>query len=161
MKERAAAALRKTRRLQALGSVVGRKAFKVFASGPMAGAVYGSDLYGVSDRELLNLRRMAMSCIRPRSQGRSLSVLCLLEGDPTWRASCAPIIRWSKEIWILRTNAFPWSLSSPYQCVQKLLLHSKTVPRLKKSFLHCKALLIRCHLSAEHMVASYGFSPSL
>eukprot|EP00959_Pyramimonas_sp_CCMP1952_P007244 151932-Pyramimonas_sp.AAC.1 len=53
---------------------------KVFASGPLAGAVYGSDLHGVSDRELLTLRRMAMSRVKPSAQGRPLSVLCFLEG---------------------------------------------------------------------------------
>eukprot|EP00959_Pyramimonas_sp_CCMP1952_P218447 4568880-Pyramimonas_sp.AAC.1 len=52
-----------------------------------------------------------MSCVKPSAQGRSLSVLCLLEGDPTWRASCAPIIRWAKEVWIRQTRAFEWALS--------------------------------------------------
>eukprot|EP00959_Pyramimonas_sp_CCMP1952_P347929 7287979-Pyramimonas_sp.AAC.1 len=60
MKARAAAAaLRTTRRLQGLGEALGRKAFRVFAAGPLAGAVHGSDLYGASDSELLSLRRMA------------------------------------------------------------------------------------------------------
>ena len=110
LKERAAAALRKTRRLARLGSMVGRKCVKVFAAGPLAGAVYGSDIFGVSDRELLDLRRMAMAGVKPSAQGRSLSVLSLLEGDPPWRACCAPIIRWAKEVWILQTRAFDWAL---------------------------------------------------
>eukprot|EP00959_Pyramimonas_sp_CCMP1952_P472481 9500106-Pyramimonas_sp.AAC.1 len=59
MKALAAAALRKTRRLQGLGEVLGRKALRDFAAGPLAGAVRGSDFYGVSDSELLSLRRMA------------------------------------------------------------------------------------------------------
>eukprot|EP00959_Pyramimonas_sp_CCMP1952_P077132 1612268-Pyramimonas_sp.AAC.1 len=65
LKARAAAALRKTRKFQGLQEALGRKRLKglfvFFAAGPLAGAVYGSDLSGVSDRELLSLRRMAMS----------------------------------------------------------------------------------------------------
>eukprot|EP00959_Pyramimonas_sp_CCMP1952_P334133 6997566-Pyramimonas_sp.AAC.1 len=63
----------------------------------MAGAVHGSGLFGISDGELLNLRGMAMSTVKPRAQGRSLNVLCLLSDDPTWRGCCAPVIRWAKE----------------------------------------------------------------
>ncbi|CAK0904509.1 unnamed protein product [Prorocentrum cordatum] len=111
LKSRAAATLRKTKKLKGFQQVLGRKCLKVFAAGPMAGAVYGSDLFGISDRELLNLRRMAMSTVEPRAQGRSLSVLCLLSDDPTWRGCCAPVIRWAKEVWTLHTHGFPWTLS--------------------------------------------------
>eukprot|EP00959_Pyramimonas_sp_CCMP1952_P302634 6332384-Pyramimonas_sp.AAC.1 len=83
---------------------------RILAAGPLAGAIFGSDLSGVSDRELLDLRRMAMSTVNPRAQGRSLSVLCLLSDEPTWRGSCAPIIRWAKEVWTLHTQAFPWAI---------------------------------------------------
>eukprot|EP00959_Pyramimonas_sp_CCMP1952_P103279 2159914-Pyramimonas_sp.AAC.1 len=52
-----------------------------------------------------------MSCVKPRSQGRSLAVFSLLEGDPCWRASVAPAIRWSREIWLRHTRAPLWRLS--------------------------------------------------
>eukprot|EP00959_Pyramimonas_sp_CCMP1952_P044206 923984-Pyramimonas_sp.AAC.1 len=77
----------------------------------MAGGIFGTEVYGVSDRELLGLRRMGMSTIKPRAQGRSLSVISLLEGAPPWRAAVASIVRWSREIWILQTHSFAWSLS--------------------------------------------------
>ncbi|CAK0793536.1 unnamed protein product, partial [Prorocentrum cordatum] len=43
--------------LVGVGEALGSKALRVFTAGPLAGAVYGSDLYGVSDSELLSLRR--------------------------------------------------------------------------------------------------------
>eukprot|EP00959_Pyramimonas_sp_CCMP1952_P112266 2347285-Pyramimonas_sp.AAC.1 len=52
-----------------------------------------------------------MSCMRPRAQGRSLAVLSLLEKDPCWRVSVAPILRCAKEIWLCHARAFRWCLS--------------------------------------------------
>eukprot|EP00959_Pyramimonas_sp_CCMP1952_P247192 5166868-Pyramimonas_sp.AAC.1 len=111
LKMRLAAAARKACRLRKLQKPLGRKTTIFFAAGPVAGGIFGTEVYGVSDRELLALRRMGMSTIKPRAQGRSLSVISLLEGDPPWRAAVAPIIRWSREIWILQTHSFEWSLS--------------------------------------------------
>ena len=37
--------------------------------------------------------------MRPKVQGRSLSMLLLLNRDPTWRANCAPFLQYSKEAW--------------------------------------------------------------
>eukprot|EP00959_Pyramimonas_sp_CCMP1952_P164702 3442812-Pyramimonas_sp.AAC.1 len=35
----------------------------------------------------------------------------ILSDDPCWRAASAPMLRWSKEIWITRTRLFDGSLS--------------------------------------------------
>eukprot|EP00959_Pyramimonas_sp_CCMP1952_P138342 2895442-Pyramimonas_sp.AAC.1 len=51
-----------------------------------------------------------MATISPKSQRRSLTILSLLEGDPPWRASVAPIIRWCKELWLVQTRAFDGAL---------------------------------------------------
>ncbi|CAK0864640.1 unnamed protein product, partial [Prorocentrum cordatum] len=64
LKARLAAAAKKSRRLARLSKAVGRKATKMFAAGPLAGGVFGPEVYGTSDRELLTLRRMDMSTIK-------------------------------------------------------------------------------------------------
>ncbi|CAK0875166.1 unnamed protein product, partial [Prorocentrum cordatum] len=77
LKARSATVLRKTRGLKSSGAVLGRRSLEAFASGHLAGGTYGSDVLGVSDRGLLDLRRAAVSRVKPRSQGRSLAVLSL------------------------------------------------------------------------------------
>ena len=86
---------------------------RVYTAGPLAGASYGSDIIGMSDLELLRMRRQVFSVVRPRSQLRSLTTLALHERDPCWRTATAPTIRWSKEIWLNQTGVFSWSLSLP------------------------------------------------
>eukprot|EP00959_Pyramimonas_sp_CCMP1952_P101444 2122344-Pyramimonas_sp.AAC.1 len=61
---------RRAKRLRRLSGVLGRKTLRVFSSGPLAGGPYGADIVGVSDHDLLLMRRQAFSTVRPFSQGR-------------------------------------------------------------------------------------------
>ena len=88
---------RQSKRLNKQKSVLGRGCLNIFCSGPSAGVSYGAEVYGATDRELHVLRSKAMSTISPKSQHRSLTILSILEGDPVWGVSAAPIIRWRKE----------------------------------------------------------------
>eukprot|EP00959_Pyramimonas_sp_CCMP1952_P296478 6202218-Pyramimonas_sp.AAC.1 len=116
MKSRLAKSARAARRLGKQAKVISRAAtLRVYSAGPLAGAAYGTEVTGISDRDLSLLRRMffGFSVVRPRSQLRSLTTRALLDGNPTWRTATAPVTRWSKEVWISQTAACPWSLNLP------------------------------------------------
>eukprot|EP00972_Heterocapsa_arctica_P001690 242737-Heterocapsa_arctica.AAC.1 len=49
--------------------------------------------------ELIKLRRIAAAGMGPQARGRSLTMCMVINGDPTWRAGVAPIIRWAQEVW--------------------------------------------------------------
>eukprot|EP00959_Pyramimonas_sp_CCMP1952_P035455 742685-Pyramimonas_sp.AAC.1 len=72
----------------------------------MPGYIFGCEVQGLTDGEVHGLRRMAASVIKPEAARRSLTVLSLLEGGPVWSGSVAPILRYIKEIWLLRTLKF-------------------------------------------------------
>eukprot|EP00959_Pyramimonas_sp_CCMP1952_P295346 6177383-Pyramimonas_sp.AAC.1 len=73
---------RKVRRLRTLGGHFGRKALKVFVSGPLPGCIYGAEVTGMTSTEILELRGLAASVVEPSSGSRSLTVLSLLDGGP-------------------------------------------------------------------------------
>eukprot|EP00959_Pyramimonas_sp_CCMP1952_P105908 2214394-Pyramimonas_sp.AAC.1 len=73
--------------------------------------LYGGEVRGVTDHELLHLRRSAAITIKPSAGQRSLTVLSHLEGGPAWIGSVAPILRWHKEVWCAQVRAFEGSLS--------------------------------------------------
>ncbi len=88
------------KKIVTLRRVVGRKrAARVFAAGPMQMATYGAAVNGIDDQELLKLRRAAALAYTPHALGRSLSILTLLEGVPTWRAEVAPITQYANMVW--------------------------------------------------------------
>eukprot|EP00959_Pyramimonas_sp_CCMP1952_P248803 5201032-Pyramimonas_sp.AAC.1 len=86
---------RKAMRLKRYRSHFGRKAVKVFTSGPLPG--HGCGVQGLTGGEAHSLRRVAASSIKPDAARRSLTVLSLLEGDPVRRGSVAPVLRYIKE----------------------------------------------------------------
>ena len=58
-KVRLSAAARRTKRLVKQRGVLGRRTAKVFIAGPRAGLQYGSEVHGMTDSELLSVRRLA------------------------------------------------------------------------------------------------------
>ena len=83
----------------------GNKASQVAASGVITGATYGAAVHGFSDRELVQIQRVAASSMTPSAKGRSLTALLLVRGDPTWRAAVAPLQQWARATWNAETNA--------------------------------------------------------
>eukprot|EP00959_Pyramimonas_sp_CCMP1952_P156333 3269467-Pyramimonas_sp.AAC.1 len=73
MTARAALVCRKARRLRKQSEQAGRSAPRIFAAGPLAGGAYGADVQGVSDQQLLLMRRQAFSTVRPFAKSRSLT----------------------------------------------------------------------------------------
>ncbi len=89
----------KAAKLAGIRPIVGRKAGKIFASGPLPFGCYDAPVNGVSDAELTRVRRAAGRAFTPKAKGRSLSMLLLLEGVPTWRAEVAVVMQYCKEVW--------------------------------------------------------------
>ncbi len=87
------------KKLGALAKVVGRKAVKIFTTGIAPSASYGSEVWGVSDAECLQLRRVAAQAMRPRSRIRSLSMVHLLQGMPTAASEIAVAVQYSRAVW--------------------------------------------------------------
>ena len=99
-KVRLKAANRRKGRLHVLRLVLGGKRASLIASaGVLSAAIYGAPVNGFSDSELQNLRRLAATAMTPTAQGRSLTALMLVRGDPTWSAAVAPIAQWVRAAW--------------------------------------------------------------
>eukprot|EP00959_Pyramimonas_sp_CCMP1952_P101435 2121998-Pyramimonas_sp.AAC.1 len=92
-------------------TISGKRCRNVFVAGPLPGAVYGREISGVSDHELLSLRQLAGKALKPSAGGRSLTALMLCHGDPPWVASIAPVYRWAKEVWTTHHRLHPHALS--------------------------------------------------
>ncbi len=90
---------RKTARLRRISSVTGKRTPYIFCAGPLPEAVYGAAVNGLSDAEVLTLRRCAAQAYTPRARGRSLSRLLLIEGVPTWRAEVEVVLEYSRQVW--------------------------------------------------------------
>ena len=112
-KSRLRAALARRCRVRRLKGVLGHKASRLFTTGLGPAAMYGSNVNGVTDQEILQLRRTAAAGLRPQAQGRSLSMLMLLEEDPAWRAGVAPILQWAREAWNATTT---WYQEGVFPC---------------------------------------------
>eukprot|EP00959_Pyramimonas_sp_CCMP1952_P011562 242636-Pyramimonas_sp.AAC.1 len=88
-------------RVANLRSVLGhRRTPGVFTAGPLPGVLYGSEVRGVTDYELLYLRRAAARTIKPSVGGRPVALLPHLIGDPARIGAIAPILRWRKEVFL-------------------------------------------------------------
>ena len=64
----------------------------------------GTDVSGISDVEWRSMQRLASAAHSPLTAGRSLSALWLWYEDPTASSIMAPILRWSKEVWLAATH---------------------------------------------------------
>ncbi len=90
---------RQAARAVRLRTVAGAKKPTIFVSGPIAAATYGAAVNGLSDAEVLRIRRAAAHAYTPRARGRSLRRLLLIRGVPTWRAEVETVLQYAKEVW--------------------------------------------------------------
>ncbi len=89
----------KTCRLARIRSMAGRRAPLIFMAGPLPEATYGAAVNGLSDKEIITIRRNAAQAFTPRARGRSLSRLMLLVGLPTWRAEVEVVLEYARQVW--------------------------------------------------------------
>ena len=86
-------------RVRAFRAAAGRAAAGLAKTGLMPAAAHAAEVFGASDAELLRLQRIAAAAQSPSAQGRSLTALRLVRGDPAERAAIAPLLRWCREVW--------------------------------------------------------------
>eukprot|EP00959_Pyramimonas_sp_CCMP1952_P015441 327240-Pyramimonas_sp.AAC.1 len=76
---------------------LGKHSSRIWITGALPGVLYGSEINGLSDFELLKIRREAGKVLRPSAKGRSLTATLICHGDPVWLGAVSPILRYSKE----------------------------------------------------------------
>ncbi len=89
----------KAKRLARIRQILGKRAATVFTTGPMAEAVYGAAVNGMSNTEVMALRRAAAHAYSPRARGRSLTALMLLHGAPTWKGEIEVVLQYARQAW--------------------------------------------------------------
>jgi len=99
LKRRIKAVDEQRQRLGRLSKGVKGGAMRVFFSGLLPAATYGVEVLGLSDMELESIRRIAMHAMTPQGKARSRTALLVARGDPAWRPSVGPVIRWAQEVW--------------------------------------------------------------
>ncbi len=92
-------AVRKRHRLRAIASAVGVKAGKVFVAGVGASAAYHAAVQGLTDAEMIKLRRLAAAAFPPRSRFRSLTLTHLYFDMPTAPAEVAATLQYARAVW--------------------------------------------------------------
>ncbi len=78
---------------------MGPRANRIFTAGVMPAAAHDAPIWGVSDAEVLKLRRLAAVAISPRAPGRSLTLTHLWHGLPTADVENAPAVQYTKMVW--------------------------------------------------------------
>ena len=82
-----------------LCAAVGRRVSKLYFAGIAPGAVYGADVNGLDNSELLRLRQILAQATPPYVKGASLRLRLAVHGDPAARRSAAPALAWRREVW--------------------------------------------------------------
>ncbi len=98
-KVRLAGCIGRGRKLARIAKTLGSRAVKIFSSGIAPEANYGSEVWGVSDAEVVKLRRAAARALRPWSRCRSLTTVHLVHGLPTCKDELRTVVHLSKQIW--------------------------------------------------------------
>ncbi len=98
---RFAALRRRGRKLAGIRKAVqgGKRARRLFTTGLLAAATHDAAVNGISDAEVMALRRTAALACSPRARGRSLALVTLMHGIPTWRAEVEVVLQYSRQVW--------------------------------------------------------------
>ena len=134
-------------KLWRLAKTVGWRAKLIFTSGVMPATIYGAEVNGLSESELVSLQRVAASAMRPTAGGRSLSTTLLLNGDVTWKATAAPIVRWAKEVWNASITSQPRGFTLP----ELNRLWSQARPLQIRFWRSCRGPVAACFLSLKRL----------
>ena len=103
-KKRIQKVLKRKARLRVLTRRGGLLAQRIYKCGLHPAAMYGDEISGISDVEWRSMQRLASAAHSPMTAGRSLSALWLWYEGPTTSSAVAPILRWSKEVWLAATH---------------------------------------------------------
>ncbi len=97
--QRLRAALARRGRLLRLRQTLGTRACHVFRTGVLPSATYDAAVWGMTDVEVVKLRRLAGVTMSPRARGRSLAATHLWFGVPTAEAEVAPVLMYARAVW--------------------------------------------------------------
>ena len=97
--------LQRRRKLKAFRTAAGQAAERLAKTGIIPAAAHACEIMGVSDAELHRFQRLAAQVMTPKAKRRSLTALRLVKQDPAEVAAFAPILRWSKEVWLAVTGS--------------------------------------------------------
>ncbi len=86
-------------RLQQLVKVLGSGASRIYTAGVGPSATYHAAVQGLTDKEMLLLRRLAATTFPPRSRFRSLTAAHVINGMPTAAAEVAAAVQYSRMVW--------------------------------------------------------------
>ncbi len=89
----------KAGRLSRIRAIAGKRTVQIFTAGPMAEAVYGAAVNGLSGAEVQTLRRAAACAFSPRARGRSLTTVLLMAGAPTWKGEVECVLQYARQVW--------------------------------------------------------------
>ncbi len=93
------AAMARKKRLRSLRKAVGSRASRVFRAGVQPAAAFDAAIWGLSDAEVLAVRRLAATAMSPQARGRSLTMTHLWHKMPTAAAEHASMIQYSRMVW--------------------------------------------------------------
>ena len=145
--KRIRAAKERRHRLQRLAKAAGWRAYRIATAGVLPSATYGAEVNGISNYELLSVRRACASALRPAAPGRSLDAVLLVHGDPTWKCTAAPILRLHKEVWRSHTRTDPDAMD--LTAIRKAW--RKAQPMETKSWAAVRGPLSACALSLQRL----------
>ncbi len=98
-KARMASGWKRRKRLRQLADVLGSKARRIYTAGVGPSATYHAAVQGLSDREVLTVRRLAASALPPRSRFRSLTATHIVHNMPTAVTEVAAALQYSRMVW--------------------------------------------------------------
>ncbi len=86
--------------MASLANVLTRRQLRaVYTAGVAPAADYEAAINGISDAEMILLRRAASAAVAPRGRGRSFSMALLMSGAPTWASELAPALQYGRAVW--------------------------------------------------------------
>ena len=121
------AACGRRHRLSQVAKAGGWRAKRLFSAGVLPAAAFGAEVNGMSETEMLQLRRVEASVMAPRAAGRSLTATLLINDQQSWKAAAAPISQLSRAVWQATVNhphngmslseiSRAWSAARPAEC---------------------------------------------
>ncbi len=93
-------------RIASMAGVLSRRQLRaVYTAGVAPSGDYEAAVNGLTDGEVLLLRRTAAAAVAPRGRGRSLTMALLLAELPTWCSELAPALQFGRAVWRASTGA--------------------------------------------------------
>ncbi len=91
-------------RLKALHGIIKRRALTIFTVGVAPKMAYGAEVRGLTDDDIIRIRRTAAAAMSPHARNASLSMKTLLHDIPSARVELAPALQYARMCWWAKTR---------------------------------------------------------